>query len=420
MEIFYRKKISNNITIAGGGIYYGVDKIEEYNDLAQFEGFITLNSGALLLGISNKVESFHTGLGLNFISENYSNIEDSDNAHIGVDFGLSFIDMQPIRGQKTFLSLGMTNKSIIYGTDKVNSSYSTTSGFIKLSNIINLDTRSLNNVLINGFIDFSTQTYIKRHLINSGMQFGLISNSGIKLLANLGISNMPILSEGTIIGVNILLIIEGSFGFSIEGPMPKLAERIINLEFDPNSEFNRESKLRITDIEEDNSGGSLTKFIVLIEETTKNNEILIHNKVFNTKKEARMYDPKRGYRVEWYENDLAKYQYFSLKSEAQNFIKDNKDKIDIHKLDKIKSWKPSLHFSYMPDFYYESIYITISFKKFSNIYLIEDKNRLKLIQFQKTIHKGGNMKFYILIALMLVSTSTSWGFKIFSKRKMLT
>ena len=99
--------------------------------------------------------------------------------------------MQPIRGQKTFLSLGMTNKSIIYGTDKVNSSYSTTSGFIKLSNIINLDTRSLNNVLINGFIDFSTQTYIKRHLINSGMQFGLISNSGIKLLANLGISNMP-------------------------------------------------------------------------------------------------------------------------------------------------------------------------------------------------------------------------------------
>ena len=32
-------KISNNITIAGGGIYYGVDKIEEYNDLAQFEGF---------------------------------------------------------------------------------------------------------------------------------------------------------------------------------------------------------------------------------------------------------------------------------------------------------------------------------------------------------------------------------------------
>ena len=99
-NIFIGKKISNNITIAGGGIYYGVDKIEEYNDLAQFEGFFSYNSGALLLGISNKVESFHTGLGLNFISENYSNIEDSDNAHIGVDFGLSFIDMQPIRDKR--------------------------------------------------------------------------------------------------------------------------------------------------------------------------------------------------------------------------------------------------------------------------------------------------------------------------------
>ena len=60
--------------------------------------------------------------------------------------------------------------------------------------------------------------------------------------------------------------------------------------------------------------------------------------------------PREDTELSEYENDLMKYQYFSLKSEAQNFIKDNKDKIDIPRLDKIKSWKPSLHFSYMPDF----------------------------------------------------------------------
>ena len=190
-NVFFSKKV-NNWTLGAGGINFGLKRIEEYNEDAVFEGYFNYQSSAIMFGAANKISNFVWGLGISIMDEGFSRYSADENKHIGFDLGVTFLD---IKISNLYLTGGMSSKSIVVGTDKTNSAYSTSSVFTKISRVFETDGIKLS---INGFGDFQSQQYLNRYYINMGIQ-GSASIKDFfihKVYLNTGLSNIPILAEG--------------------------------------------------------------------------------------------------------------------------------------------------------------------------------------------------------------------------------
>ncbi len=229
----------NNWTFASGFIDYGVKSIEQYNDEAVFIDYFDYSSQAAMFGLSNKISNFVWGIGLNSMNEVFSKgdldpIDYKDRIHIGFDLGISFFDIK--LNESLFISTGMSNKAILKGTDNSNSAYSTTNAFFKVSGIFdpNPANKTTNKIKfsLNGFSDIQIQQYLNRFLLNMGLQANIIYGQN-KCSLNLGLSNIPLVSEGSNYNDYISNNKKFSFGFSLDvpGTVVKIKKYKVNLQY---------------------------------------------------------------------------------------------------------------------------------------------------------------------------------------------
>ncbi len=226
-NIFLSKKV-NDWTFGAGGINFGVKRIEEYDEDAVFEGYFNYQSKAMMFGVANKISNFIWGLGISMMDEGFSKFDSNKNTHIGLDLGVTFLD---VKISNLYFTGGMSSKSIIAGTDKTNSAYSTSSVFTKISSIF-IDTDVI-KLSINGFGDFHSQQYLNRYYVNMGIQ-GSASIKDFflhKVYLNSGLSNIPILAEGDDYISYLLNNKKFSIGAGIEITPPNNDKWKVNIQY---------------------------------------------------------------------------------------------------------------------------------------------------------------------------------------------
>ena len=162
-HLFLSFKIKESL-FSFGFINHGIEKIENYTDDADFEGYLTFSDLALLLGYSHRTSNIFWGFSGALIIEEFSNIEYETNYFYQYDVGMSIIQI-PITNSIQ-LSSGISLKNVVDSEFKIQNSANS-------NNILgSMLTYSSNNspIKMNTYFDFLFQKTLNVYTGRFGFQ----------------------------------------------------------------------------------------------------------------------------------------------------------------------------------------------------------------------------------------------------------
>ena len=92
INLFYGRKIKD-LTFCLGVVQYGIKKIEEYDNEANFLGYFNFQNWAIALGTSWRASGMLFGLGISGITQDFTQIAHERENFIGLDIGITMMDL---------------------------------------------------------------------------------------------------------------------------------------------------------------------------------------------------------------------------------------------------------------------------------------------------------------------------------------
>ena len=184
---FYGLKI-RDLTFCLGVVKYGVNKIEEYDTQANFQGYFNFQNWAIALGTSMRISGILFGIGVSHITQDFTQISYERENFLGLDIGVTVMDLL-YRNNNVDLTVSYVNK-IMFGVPdfkKVNSAAS--------NNILGFKTLFRQNpISLSIFSDLIINANSKMVNMRAGLQpqINFKNNVLTKAGINIGINKLPI------------------------------------------------------------------------------------------------------------------------------------------------------------------------------------------------------------------------------------
>ena len=184
---FYGLKI-RDLTFCLGVVQYGVNKIEEYDTEANFQGYFNFQNWAIALGTSKRMSGMLFGIGVSHITQNFTQISYNKENFLGLDIGVTVMDLL-YRNNNVDLTVSYVNK-IMFGIPGFKQVSSATS-----NNILGIKALFRQNFIsLSIFSDLLINPNSKMVNIRAGLQpqINFKNNVFTKAGINIGINKLPL------------------------------------------------------------------------------------------------------------------------------------------------------------------------------------------------------------------------------------
>lgn len=184
---FYGLKI-RDLTFCLGVVKYGVNKIEEYDTEANFQGYFNFQNWAIALGTSMRISGILFGIGVSHITQDFTQISYEKENFLGLDIGVTVMDLL-YKNNNVDLTVSYVNK-IMFGIPDFKQVNSATS-----NNILGFKTLfRQNSISLSIFSDLLINANSKMVNMRAGLQpqINFKNNVLTKAGINIGINKLPL------------------------------------------------------------------------------------------------------------------------------------------------------------------------------------------------------------------------------------
>ena len=190
---FYGLKI-RDLTFCLGVVQYGIKKIEEYDNEANFLGYFNFQNWAIALGTSWRVSGMLFGLGISGITQDFTQIAHEREIFFGLDIGITIIDLL-YKYNKVDLTVSYVNKFMFTMPEFAQVSSASSNNILGFKALVRQNSFSFaiySDLVINTNTEMVTWRAGLQPQIN--FKYEMIKKAGL----NVGVNRLPINRSGDI------------------------------------------------------------------------------------------------------------------------------------------------------------------------------------------------------------------------------